>query len=203
MSRFKDNLNILLDFYYELREVRFRFYDNYSSHSTGDGYKKKLLLPLETALEIPLESEIEEMRDKVRDFFVSKERFHWVDGQGAIHAGLNPSLSYDELDPFLFGDCSNLSGFINSELFGDVTYLFGKLNPCLKGRIFPSLEGDISKLYGNLGHGVEPHERLSGVLNKDLTGDLSGIRGGNQPGFNRKCVGNGWNDKPQINRELY
>lgn len=171
-------MNILLDFYIELNEVRFSLQDNNYNHYIRDRDRKKLPVSLlGTVYEVPLEPEIVEMRSKVKDFFDSAEKFYWVDAAGTVKTGLNPNLYYEELSPFLFGDCSGLSGEINSGLTGDITYLSGRLSKTLNGRIFPSLKGDISGLYGNLGLGIKPNERLTGLLNEHLIGDLSGLRG--------------------------
>jgi hypothetical protein len=177
MTQLLDNLNVLLDFYYDLNEVRFKLVDNIRTPYAWDEAVGKLVPLFEATPQIPLEPGILEMRSKIHDFFESSERFFWLDGEGAVQKGLNPSLSYDELSPFLFGDCSNLSGTINPRLIGDVSYLTGEINSDLRGRILPSLEGDVSNLYGNMGLGIDPWGRLSGTLNKDLTGDLSGVKG--------------------------
>lgn len=183
--KMKDNFNVtlevglnrLLDFYYALREFKFGLIDNSSSSGDEEGYKKNLIVSLDTVLELPLYSGIEELEAKVRAFF-STGNFYWVDDEGTKHAELNTNLSHGELNPFLFGDCSGLSGCINPLLIGDLTYLHGDINQNLVGRVFPALKGDISNLYGNLGLGVDAQTRLSGVINKDLTGSLSGVKGG-------------------------
>jgi len=177
MAQLQDNLNVLLDFYYDLNEVRFKLGDNIRTPHAWDEAAGNHVPLFEATPQIPMEPEILEMRSKIHDFFKSSERFFWLDGEGAVQKGLNPSLSYGELSPFLFGDCSNLSGTINPGLIGDVSYLTGEINSDLRGRILPSLMGDVSNLYGNMGLGIDPWGRLSGNLNKDLTGDLSGVKG--------------------------
>ena len=103
MTNFSDNLNILLDFYYELNEVRFKLGDNIRTPHAWDNVAGNFVPLFEETPQIPLESEIVEMRNKVLNFFISTKRFFWREGDRVVQDGLNPNLSYDRVSPFLLG----------------------------------------------------------------------------------------------------
>lgn len=153
-------LNFILHCHDYLREAKNDILDYWGSETQNSDFK----LGQYPYQSVPLFKEMVELQDKINSYLRSTSRLKNVNGE-------DPSLIIEDINnPYLFGDCSNLRGFISKDLSGDVSNLRGELRPDLRGRVSPFLKGDITGLYGDL-------YALEGTINKHLIGDISGIRG--------------------------
>lgn len=147
--------------------------------------------------EIPLFKEIEQLCGKIDEHIGGEDQFIWIDDQGNRATGLNPYLSYNEVNPCLFGDCTGLSGEVNPELRGDLSGLTGELSSELCGRISPLLKGDVTGIQGRLYHLEGEFNRelvgnitgVDGFVNPELTGDITGLIGMIDPRLKGDCTG--------------
>lgn len=169
-----DSRNLLLAYYLTTRQFRFDLYGESADTLTDDLIVSTL--------------------EEIGKCFDSREKLEWFDQNNERYGGLAPNLRYaGELNRFIFGNCSNLTGVISPDLYGDVSCLTGELSTGLKGyipiliekegslisssKISRRLTGEVTGLTGDLGWSIYPNEMLFGSLNKDLVGNITCITG--------------------------